>query len=285
MDDAWAAPPATAAAVIAPTRFPDGSEAPSIVVACTYDPLGLQGPLQVWLRQLTGYSCELQWVGYGMVMDALCKQESVWNANSSGLNVLILRWSDIGDSSEATFAALVDALRARRSPTLVLMPPMASREGAAESIEPSTVAAHTAAIRSIANVTVVDVETLRAALDANMARAWHSPFLDRVAQAPYSPAANSLLASVICRELSRACTPTRKVFCLGAPARAPASKACACGMCMCMCMCMCVCMCVCLCTCVWEATADRIVAKRRRRVLCALLARWQTATIRSGEGR
>lgn len=38
-----------------------------VTVACTFDPLGLCGPLQLWLQQLAGLPIQLRWVGYGSV--------------------------------------------------------------------------------------------------------------------------------------------------------------------------------------------------------------------------
>ena len=43
-----------------------------VVVACTFDSSLLDGPLQVWLTQLTGQRCALKWVGYGSVLPTLC---------------------------------------------------------------------------------------------------------------------------------------------------------------------------------------------------------------------
>ena len=53
---------------IHPTEFSSQTPLASVVIACTYDPLGLQGPLNVWLGQLTGLRCTLDWVAYGTVL-------------------------------------------------------------------------------------------------------------------------------------------------------------------------------------------------------------------------
>ena len=116
----------------APSQF-TGSRAPPrrLVIASTFDPLGIEGPLHVWLSSLTGLCAQVSWVGYGMVISGLRDRESVWNANASGLNVLLLRWSDLRRESCADGAGapqgLLDALRlscaVRRGPTLVVIPP------------------------------------------------------------------------------------------------------------------------------------------------------------------
>ena len=209
LDGMAATPPA-----VRPTEFADKSRRHSVVIACSFDPLGLQGPLQVWLHQLTGLRCALHWIRYGMTIDALRDPESAWGANRSGLNVLLLRWSDLGRSAsdeKACASDLVAALRgscaARRGPTLVLLPPTTEEGNTTQGGD-----AITAELCAVGGVRVVGSEALRAALDAGTDGAWHSPFLDRVAHAPYSPAANSLFASEICREICRACAPRRKVI-------------------------------------------------------------------------
>lgn len=137
----------------------------------------------------------------------LCDPESTWGANreATGLNVLLLRWSDLPPHADEQ---LVAALRAssfvRRGPTLVLLPPT-NHDHCSDT--------RAAELRSIERVAVFDSAALRTAFDRS-ANAWHSPWLDRVAHAPLSPAANSVLASLVCRELHRACAPTRKVYCL-----------------------------------------------------------------------
>ena len=94
---------------IHPTEF-FGTEPASVVIACSYDPLGLQGPLTVWLHSLTGQRCALRWVAYGMMIDALRDPKSAWCTNdaATSLNVLILRWHDLGVSCEADAAASCD---------------------------------------------------------------------------------------------------------------------------------------------------------------------------------
>ena len=144
-------------------------------------------------------------------MDALRDARSVWSGNHAGLNVLLLRYSDLESNAEAALVAAVrTSSAARRGPTLVLLPP-ASAEAASE--EPKS----TAALRAIDGVMVVDSGRLHALLNAaSSSTAWHSPFLDRFAHAPYSSGANSLLASLVCRALHRIALVPRKVYCLDA---------------------------------------------------------------------
>ena len=204
-----------------PTQFSGGSAPASVVIACSYDPLGLQAPLQVWLQRLTGQRCALHWVAYGMLMDVLRDRTSVWGTNGD-LNVLLLRWQDLSRSQIRGGAAeLVAAVRsssmARRGPTLVLLPPSVGRsaDGDVESVVDEIPAeALCTQLSAIDGVTVLEPEHLRRVLEASTELTWHSPFLDRIAHAPYSPAANSVLASIICRALHRTGAPPRKVYCL-----------------------------------------------------------------------
>ena len=132
---------------IEPTHFSAAEPAPSVVIACSYDPLGLHGPLQTW-RRLTGQRCVLHWVVYGKLLEALSNPESAWCTNSSGLNVLILRWADVGAEAAAFVAALRAASEAWRCPTLVLLPPGAEAPAAHD---------RTDELRSVAGVTDLGV--------------------------------------------------------------------------------------------------------------------------------
>lgn len=199
-----------------PSRFRAGS-AHRVTIACTFDPLGLQGPLQVWLRRLTGQCCVLSWVGYGMVLEVLRDKQSTWNCNReapSDLNVLILRWQDLSracvgeaDPAGAVIAAVRASSTVRRGATLVLLPPTSDEPPPCEQK-----AAWIVQLRGIAGVHVLDDAVLRAAFGSTLR--FHSPFLDRVAHAPYSPVGCSAVAGLICRELARVAAPCRKVFCL-----------------------------------------------------------------------
>ena len=141
-----------------PSTFSDGLAPTRIVVACTFDPLGLQGPLHVWLHSLTGLRCEISWVGYGMVLDAVADASSAWGSNDGGLNVLLLRWCDMRRANysalEDAAALLLEALRAsiarRGAPTLVLLPPPAADGDGGEAAT-----ALTAELRAIGGACVV----------------------------------------------------------------------------------------------------------------------------------
>ena len=168
----------------APTAFSDRARRIRVVIACTFDPLGLQGPLHVWLRQLTGLPCDISWIGYGMACDALLDGASAWGANTSGVNVLLLRWADLRrtgarqpDPPSEILRALRNSCASRRWPTVVMLPPSSANEDESEE-------ELTQALRSIDGVQLVGSPSLRAAFGALR---YHSPFLDRVAHAPYSP--------------------------------------------------------------------------------------------------
>lgn len=196
-----------------PSEFSGTTPAPTIVIACTFDPLGLTGPLTTWLKKLVGFRCTVHWVGYGMVFEAVHNQRSAWGTNRNGLNVLLLRWTDLDRCNAGhTAAALVEALRhssaARIGSTLVLIPPCTVTK-LDEADDACTVA-----LRSIRGLTLFDADALRSALDTASGECWLSPWLDRVAHAPYSPVANSLFASLICCELVRVVAPKRKCICL-----------------------------------------------------------------------
>ena len=191
-----------------PTTFDRGPTV-RVVIACTFDPLGLQGPLHVWLRRLTGLRCELSWVGYGMVLDALRDPSSAWGANDAGVNVLLLRHDDLLRAQIAA-SDLVNALRAscalRRGTTLALVPPTSN------DADESSSAALEQSLQSIRGLRFIGREALRVALGS--LRRYHSAFLDRVGHAPYSPDGCSVLAGRICRCIARTISPKRKCYLL-----------------------------------------------------------------------
>lgn len=208
----------------------------SIVIAATFDSLGLQGPLQIWLRFLIGLSSITpQWIGYGVVIDTIRDQQSAWNSNTTGVNVLLLRAQDLvraqqlsrASAPDAAAAAdeaeledatadLLDALRGscamRRGPTIVLLPPT-STEGAAASADDGKPSL-SKRLRAIDGVCVHDEAQLRSWLGTLR---FHSSFLDRVAHAPYSPTGCSVFAAILCRELCRLLAPKKKVIAIDCP--------------------------------------------------------------------
>ena len=57
-------------------------------------PVGLGGPLQVWLSELTGLPARASFVAYGTVVAELERADSPWNS-SRGINVLVARSADL----------------------------------------------------------------------------------------------------------------------------------------------------------------------------------------------
>ena len=217
MEFSHVAPATGLSGVAQPTTFSASlpSRATSqLVVACTFDPLGLFAPLQIWLQRLTGLSIAPQWVGYGVVSEALSEPGSAWNVNRDGMNVLILREADLKRgsadlSSEHLLDVLDKSCARRRGPTIVLLPPTPESSAALDSSREDEGLA--ARLGSIAGVRVHGEAALHCQLRGLH---YHSSFLDRVAHAPYSPAACSVFASVIVRELACHLAPRRKASAL-----------------------------------------------------------------------
>ena len=225
---------------VLPTTFPPRPSTTGrlrrMVVGCTFDPLGLQGPLSVWLDQVTGLRCEIQWLPYGVVTESISDMNGgPWNQNNSDMYVLFLRFEDLlrdGDTIIERAAGtahpgwdLIEALRRscklrrRGAATLVVLAPIPSPKSSTVSSFGSCVEADleetqrlTAALCAIDGLRVLDEPAVRDALGPRMR--YHSAFLDRVAHAPYSPSGCSTLAGLVVRELARSCSPKRKVYCL-----------------------------------------------------------------------
>ena len=167
----------------------------------------------MWLTMVTGLRAEVSWVGYGMVIATMRDRNGAWLSNSSGLNVLLLRWSDLrrdscptgADAAEQLFAALRESCAARRGPTLVIMPPDGSlapsaakqaevKDGNADNAENAATstaataatvvravsvtkaedAVLTAQLRAIDGLRLVDEAAMQSAMSG--LRRYHSPF-------------------------------------------------------------------------------------------------------------
>jgi len=306
----------------------------AVVLACSFDPTVLSGPLTVWLERLTGLPTRLQYVGFGATLEALRNPQSAWNANQAGVNVLVARLCDLEREGSAEAAvrapgvvqggaddgasganpdaaipgslllahALGTSLASCVGRTIILVapPPEACtasspvptgvatagmEEGWADDGVPAWLSSRGAPLRRSIHQSLAgcrglilfdEAQTLRALREAGGGRtgggggggdggdgdggggdgggadgggrdgdggggggddashaatthaasgdaptpapagtvAFYSPFLDRVAHAPFSPAGASALAALVTRALARACAPTRKVLAL-----------------------------------------------------------------------
>ena len=222
--------------VPSPTTFTsDAASRPgsTLIIASTFDVLALQNPLRVWLSSLIGLSITPKWIGYGVALDAICNSQSAWNSNHAGVNVLLFREVDLlrhrgRDDAAAAAHRLVEGLQQscyrRHGTTVLLLPPSGtivqednpgaqSRRtlGGSTACSKTNDLSLTSRLKLIDGICVYDEHLLLRKLGSLR---YHSPFLDRVAHAPFSPAACSVFASVIARELVRSIAVTRKVYCL-----------------------------------------------------------------------
>ena len=205
-----------------PTHFDEATAPLQVVVACTIDPLGFQGPLSIWLKRLLGLRVELQWAGFGTVLDMMRDPQSVWNTNRTGVNLLLLRLCDLVPLDDTSLPAARQALdmlvtamhvssSTHRGPTIVLAPPPDDGRGAeSPASAPGFYQELNSALSSVDGVKLLD----SAALSQGIGDRFYCAFLDRVAQAPYAPVAMSAFAGAASREIARAVAVGRKVLCL-----------------------------------------------------------------------
>ncbi|CAK0830985.1 unnamed protein product, partial [Prorocentrum cordatum] len=99
-----------------PTDFGPAAEPLRVVLACSFDPVGLSGPLSVWLERLVGLPVALQYVGFGAVLDALRDNQSAWIENGAGVNAFVGRLVDLEREAERAGEACGFALEPRGSP-------------------------------------------------------------------------------------------------------------------------------------------------------------------------
>ena len=205
------------------------SALPNVCVAVTFDPFGLCGPLQIWLRRLTGLSSAVLWTPYGDVLASLRTPGSAWNENGQrGINVLIARAVDLArETASADPAAVLadavcqsSALR-RGGVTIVILPPDgATAPVAASAVEMASTGQDgiderlSRSLSGCPGVVVVDEVAVGAAFSCLGGRKHVlNDFMGRVAHAPYTAAAASALGALLARELARALAPRRKVIC------------------------------------------------------------------------
>lgn len=275
-----------------------------MVLACSFDPTVLSGPLILWLEGLTGLPIRLQFVGFGATLEALRDPRSAWNANRAGVNALVVRLCDLereeaaaaegrpatlhgasnaedrgGGAAQAPGAAcadaspsgipagaqlLADALGAspssREGRTILLLAPppetfcmdptsgsaaCAGGASAPASCSSTWLSSRGSLIRRLVCDRLagcrglVLIDEAQAALALRRAcggdgapvappgapaapthpsafhqRSCYSPFLDQLAQAPFSPTGASALAAMLTRAIARACAPARKLLAL-----------------------------------------------------------------------
>lgn len=240
VDEGWAPVPTAAPAHWAPLQ---------LLLGATFALDSLAEPLRVWASELLGLPLAVEWAGYEAgELQGLAAADGPFRAPARGVGVLLARLEDLLaghpellltmrdaecaaalEGAADRLAAAVGAVAAdARARPLVLCcaPPSPVLRGSAVA-GPALARAYTrlsARLRASGalasgRVCLCEPHEAEAACRAACARAdgrggggWHAPFLERMAHAPYTPAAMSALAGLVLRAALRAASARRKVF-------------------------------------------------------------------------
>mmetsp|Transcript_15342 Transcript_15342/g.38890 ORF Transcript_15342/g.38890 Transcript_15342/m.38890 type:complete len:356 (-) Transcript_15342:89-1156(-) len=223
-----------------------------LCIAASFAVDGLAEPLRVWAAEVVGVPVAVQWAGYDAgELHALVHPEGAFARHRGGVNVLFARLEDLladhpesllalseADCSaaleraaESLAASAISATSATHACPLVLCcppasPALSSRAAVGAALERAHarlagLLRESGAVRSgrVCFCRRAHVESLFA--DACVPSAgrepvglfgWHAPFLERMAHAPYTPAAMSALAALTLREALRSACVRRKVL-------------------------------------------------------------------------
>lgn len=182
-------------------------EAPPInmTVTSTFTAEPLNAGLDFWSNEL-GLSWNVAYAGFGQVFQQLLDPTSALSRNRDGMNVVLVRLSDLGEdpaAREVAYDQLVRALSAVRVPVVLIFCPsldetMAARETVlAKALEGAAGVYVTTSAQIAATYPLADV---------------HDRESDSQGSIPYSPAYYAVLATVIVRRLHALKGRSRKVI-------------------------------------------------------------------------
>jgi hypothetical protein len=104
---------------------------PTVAVAASFTAFPILEPLRFWLHEVLDLDARIELADAGQVMQTLLDPKSIFAMNPSGLNVVLLRWEDLGGSpsheSEEAVELLTSVLSSSasgsRTPHLVCLCP------------------------------------------------------------------------------------------------------------------------------------------------------------------
>ncbi len=78
-----------------PESLMDATPGPTVAIAASFTAFPIFEPLRFWLHEVLSVDARIELAGMGQVMQTLLDPRSVFATNSSGLNVILLRWEDV----------------------------------------------------------------------------------------------------------------------------------------------------------------------------------------------
>lgn len=204
------------------TRTPeeDGAPAvePTIAIAATFTVEPLADVLEFWRRTLE-MPARIAFAPYNQVFQQLLDSTSVMARNRTGLNVVLLRWEDLGNREAVRDRTARDVARALRTaagftttPCLVIVCPAAKHAAAAHREEFDRLEAQL--VSSVADLQGVDV-LLPADLQALYpVSEYDDPAAFALGHVPYTPVFFAALGTIVMRRFHARQRPPFKVIAL-----------------------------------------------------------------------
>ena len=173
----------------------------TIAISATFTAEAIEPGLSFWLRQL-GLPGEIRFAAYHQVFQQLLDPSGLFSRNSSGANVVLVRFEDWPAAQPEEFLAAVRAAATRLSvPLLVVLCP-----GAANFDEP--VRRGVADLPSVYLLTAAEIASLYPVVEI------HDPHGNELGRVPYTSLYFVALATAVARKLRAILAPPFKVIAL-----------------------------------------------------------------------
>ena len=189
-------------------RSRDRAPLHTLAIAATFTAEPLEEPLAFWLEAM-GLRATVAFAPYNQVHQELLDPRSAFGRNRRGVNVVLLRWEDWGDTGDPDeiAAMLADAGRRLQAPLVVVTCPASNDERARASSERDHVlATRLSDAPGVTVITAADV-LARYPTDDVLDR-----YADELGKVPYAPELFAALATQIARSSFLLLAPPRKVI-------------------------------------------------------------------------
>ena len=198
----------------------DATPGPTVAIAASFTAFPIFEPLRFWLHEVLSVDARIELAGMGQVMQTLLDPRSVFATNSSGLNVILLRWEDVCGiefkDCEHALELLVSALSC--SPSVARIPHLVclcapSPEALVDPERSARFRDVDARLKSmVTRLPGVFVVTSNELLQLYPVQDYADALSDRLASVPYRTGLFVVIAALIARRLHSVMTPPYKAI-------------------------------------------------------------------------
>ena len=172
-----------------------------IAISATFTAEAIQPGLTFWMREL-GLPAEIRFAAYNQVFQELLDPAGLLAGNTSGVNVVLVRFDDWPAGQAAGFVDAVRAAAGRMTvPLIVVLTP-----GALQFDD--EVRRGVAGLPSVYLLTAAEIATLYPVAEV------HDPHGNQLGRVPYTPLYFVALATALARKIHAIATPPFKVVAL-----------------------------------------------------------------------